>query len=455
MAETNDASEQLKQAKELFKEGNTEGAFKAVKRVLQYPGTGVSETGVFVEALDAFAPISQQLGGDSNIAELVHDAAAEPDNVDSLYELGNEMIKCQLQSMAATVLARAQALAPDEEPVTSTLAVALEKEMRHKDACRVLEASTELIKTDFICCYLLALNSIMVGKLDRVRELLPVLRQLCGEDDTYEVLPRRMEAMLERASSVEGVTTLDQHDLRGWHYVLSGGLLLSLAVAGFDDPMHGRFCFIYDNESVCLESIRRLKLVLDQANITPPRVFCVQEHKSALLAKALAETLGCELVAWPENGSREPGIIAIYDSEDIDYTTYDTMQERPAGQILWTHALKWTRTHTVAPDVVSYLSQFNYSPWHRSPPSVKDGKVADQTEADDPATVHPDVLVQRILEAHVEGAGSYFIGDTDKLLEFARVTALCPHSSTPGAPCVSGKRGIMFAGSPVPSNRFN
>jgi hypothetical protein len=43
------------------------------------------------------------------------------------------------------------------------------------------------------------------------------------------------------------VTSLDRQDLRGWHYVLTGGVLGSLSPYGFDVGMTGRWAYVSDS----------------------------------------------------------------------------------------------------------------------------------------------------------------------------------------------------------------
>jgi len=51
------------------------------------------------------------------------------------------------------------------------------------------------------------------------------------------------------------VTSLDRQDLRGWHYVLTGGILASLSPYGFDDGMTGRWAYLSDSVSRCAAAL--------------------------------------------------------------------------------------------------------------------------------------------------------------------------------------------------------
>ena len=53
--------------------------------------------------------------------------------------------------------------------------------------------------------------------------------------------------MLARADIARAVTPLDHQDLRGWHYVLTGGILAGLSPYGFDAGMTGRWAYVNDS----------------------------------------------------------------------------------------------------------------------------------------------------------------------------------------------------------------
>ena len=60
--------------------------------------------------------------------------------------------------------------------------------------------------------------------------------------------------MLARAGTARAVTSLDRQDLRGWHYVLTGGVLASLSPYGFD-AMTGRWAYLSDSVAGCADAL--------------------------------------------------------------------------------------------------------------------------------------------------------------------------------------------------------
>jgi hypothetical protein len=73
----------------------------------------------------------------------------------------------------------------------------------------------------------LVYNALMARELTKAEAgfaLLPV-----PEDESWIPARDKVRWMLERAAVVGGATALDRRDLRGWHFVLTGGLLTRLS----------------------------------------------------------------------------------------------------------------------------------------------------------------------------------------------------------------------------------
>src|SRR4029078_12210492 len=108
----------------------------------------------------------------------------------------------------------------------------------------------------------------------------------------------RIEGYLARADAARGHAPLDATDLRGWHFVLTGGLLLHISPHGFDEGMRGRYAFVPDSPATCFEGIRRVALVLDALDHRPERVLAPADRASAILAPATAIALNLPNQAW-------------------------------------------------------------------------------------------------------------------------------------------------------------
>jgi hypothetical protein len=98
--------------------------------------------------------------------------------------------------------------------------------------------------------------------------------------------------MLARGGTARAVTSLDHQDLRGWHYVLTGGVLGSISPYGFDAGMTGRWAYVNDSLGGCAAALQRLRLILGAAGTPPESVALLPVRSSRILGSAAAATLG-------------------------------------------------------------------------------------------------------------------------------------------------------------------
>ena len=75
-------------------------------------------------------------------------------------------------------------------------------------------------------------NALMAGSLDKAADGFGRLPE--PQDPAWAPAREKVRRMLARAGIARAVTPLDHRDLRGWHYVLTGGVLASLSPYGFD-----------------------------------------------------------------------------------------------------------------------------------------------------------------------------------------------------------------------------
>src|SRR5262249_33963592 len=336
-------------ALESLERGEAREAFAKFRWTMEYPGQLGDDPERWRDALTVFARIAALLAGDA-FATLVRRAADAPDDVRALYDLGYGLIEQDLNGIAATILARANLLLPNQERLVTELACALERDLRFHEACRFLRAAPELIEQSFLCRYLLAYNALMTGDLTEPRQMLRGLDP--GDDPDGTFLTDRIAGMLSRADALQGVTPLNETDLRGWHFVLTGGVLLHLSAP--EDDMRGRYAYTQDWPPRCLEGIRRLASVFEAWSVRPARVWLLPDPDSASLGLAAAEVLGLPGEPWPVGGTTEPGLIVAYDLSTLDGTLLVQVRQHRKGQFLWAHASCWTTAWLFAADLTTY-----------------------------------------------------------------------------------------------------
>lgn len=432
--------------------GEAHEAFNLFRWTLEYPGVPeLKEPGRWRQALETFASISDAIAG-KEFADGVRGALEE--SPQALYELGYQLVEQGLHGIAATVLLRALRLAPGEEPLLTELCVALESQGLNAEATRFLREVPERLEHSFLCRYLLAFNVLMTGDLDEPRRLLPGLARLRAQAEgereapAYAHMEDRLEQMLARADAVRNVTPLDTQDLRGWHFVVTGGVLLHVSPFGFDEGMRGRYAFTQDSEERCLEGIQRVAEVLRATGLKPPRVFVLPERSSAILAHAAAQVLGVPAEPWPSEGSEEPGLIVAYALSGLDEPVLETLSTHHAGQILWCHAVCWTQPPPCAPDLATYLYQTNMSPWGKR---FRVDAETRKMETVPPLTGAVEELARTVVSAKSEEEP---LADLPTLSALVKATKQARGSAVGGLFRREGPRRRMFTDSPVKSNRF-
>ncbi|MFP2926483.1 hypothetical protein ACLESO_14930 [Pyxidicoccus sp. 3LG] len=431
-------------------------AFGIFRWVLRYPGAPeLRDRARWTEAWEVFARIAAIISGEE-LAGIVRKAAQDPEDVQALYDLGYQLIEQSLHDVAATVLARAHACRPGQAGILEELVSALEGMGAHPEAARFLRAQPKLVEDRYMLRYLLAFNALMSGDLDTPRELLPRLAVLCtpapdapaDKVQFLEALVGRIREFLARADAVRAVTPLDLRDLRGWQFVVTGGVLLSLSPHGFEDGMNGRYAFLQDSEQGCLEGIRRVEAVLAHTDRKPPRVFILPDRDSAILGHATARLLGVPAVPWPEGGSEAPGLIVAYDVSTLENELLAQLQPHRPGQVLWSHAVPWTEPLPITPDLTTLLHQMNTSPWGARLRVSPDTQQMERAPAEEGPV---EALAARLASGTMEEAA---LADLPVLLKLVQAMASVQGDATGGLFRDSGLRRRQFADSPVKSSRF-
>jgi hypothetical protein len=397
-------------------------------------------------ALDALRRVGEAIVGDG-FADLAA-AARDNDDVQSLYDLGYELIEHELPDLAASVLSRAVQKRPDLPGLLSELVAALERDGRHGEACRRLLAAPELLARSSLLRYLLAWNMALRGDLAGARARLSSL----GESNRGEEieLRARLEALLQRAEGLRDFAPLDGDDLRGWHFVIHGSCLLRLSPHGFSEGMRGRYAYTQDSELRCREAIERVRATLRAMGITIPRVLTLPDRDSAILGDATARVLEIPKTPWSSETLGEPGLVVAYDLGAVEPDTLAQLRPHRPGQVLWEHASRWVADRPLAADLVTYLYQFNVAPWAEHVVIDQATGSAIRTSADDAPS---EVIAERIAKTPL---GDNDFLDRTVLIDFARACLNVRVDGEPGAAPLrtSGLRPRQITGGPVQSSRY-
>lgn len=438
-------SEILAQAQAELAADDARAAFSTIRPALDYPAALLDGAAAMTAAFTGFAAVARAIAG-PDFAALVQAVAADPDDPNALYEAGFALYEQQLFGAAATVLARANRVVPQQRAILSELAAALEGAMRYGDAALAVDASG-LAESDPLLAYLSGYNWIMVGEIDRAAARLPLLARV---DETNLVHMRdALGGMIRRAQAVRAAgIDLGEHALTAWHAILNGALLTHESPFGYDEPMHGRYAFISDSPGLMHEGIDRLGRVLGALGLEPERVIRAPDRASSILAGAVGRAFDRPVVDWGAEGQR--GLVVAWSLEELDAPTLlQAMFTHRPGQILFAHASNWVTPFGYAPDVTTLLGQTITHPFTggalRVDPATQQVAPA-QPDLRDDAT-----LAAEILAAEIDSPSQTPI---DPVLAIARALAELPAGDRLGVGRTTGNRLRQRAGSPVHSARF-
>lgn len=419
----------------LLASGQDRAAFDQLRAVLGWPGGKAIPAAELPRWLELVAELAVRRGADP-LAELARAAVRDPDSPDRLYDLGYALIDAGAPAIAATVLWRCLALVGDSEEVVCELVSALESALAYPDALAVLEDHAALRARSFLCRYLYAFNAAMSGRLDLTRATLAEL-----EPDSAEAAGLRdtIHGICERADRIAGVCPLDDRDLRGWHYVLTGGLLSHQSPYGFDEPMHGRYAWLADSLARVATGLDRLARLVEPLGL--PCIYAPAGRDHEIVAHAAGLRLGIPVAPWPAIGVPAPGLIVMYDLAQLPSGDVARLVQRRPDQVVFAHASPWTTDSPLAPDVTTLLYQTLVAPWAAH--SLVDPQTRAITASASDERAAPDIAG--------ELAASAGLDDHELVADEPTRWAALVARAWPLAP---GTRSRLWAGGPVPSSRF-
>lgn len=424
----------------LIAAGDDAGAFGRLQARLAWPA-GRSLTPAELPAwFSLVGQLAARRGADA-LAEIADAAVRDPDSPDRLYDLGYAMIDAGAPAMAASVLWRCLQIVPESEEIVCELVSALESSLQYRDALALLEEHAGLRARSYLCRYLYAFNAAMAGHLAITRATLPTLApEGPGTDAEVDALYGTIAGIVERADRVAGVCTLDDRDLRGWQYVLTGSVLAHVSPYGLVEPMRGRYAWLQDSYARIVFGLDRLATLIEGRAL--PCIYSPPGRDHDILAEAAAVRLGLPRAPWPAVGVPAPGLVVIYDLATLPPTDVPRLLARRPDQVVFAHASPWTHDSALAPDLTTLLAQTVVAPWAES--MVVDPATQRVT------TTAADERSEAVVAAAILATASL---DDDELAadDPERWAALI---SSVWPPPAHGVRSRLWAGGPVASSRF-
>src|SRR5688572_12908372 len=346
------------EAKKKLDEGDARGAFQALRPLVEFPALSPEDALDWMPRVLLFAQTMKELAGD-DLGEKLN-ACVPGNDAKALYDAAEELVERGLPRIAASLLVRANMLAPHEEPIVTELVSALERSGFNGAARDLLRGDQNLLERSFVCRYLLGFNTVACGDLAEAERILGTLGTPKDETETH--MRSTLTGFVARGEAARRAgMRLDTTDLRGWFYVMNGSLLLHESPHG-RDVMGGRYAFVQDAATNIKEAVAKVVALRDAGVLSLERVVALPSRSSEILAIATAQILGVPLVPFSGDDG-DPGLFVAYDMDELDEPSLRAMMTHRRGQVLWVHASCWTQPFAYAPDLVTFLYQFNAAPW--------------------------------------------------------------------------------------------
>jgi hypothetical protein len=324
-------------------------------------------------------------------------AGEQPEDSQAWYRLGYQLLEAELAILAESVLARSLWLKQSPETLAELVA-ALEWQGRYGEAVAAI-TTAGLADQDPLCAYLLAFNSAMEQDLGPARARLPALEQV-GQEPAL-TFARQLAGMLGRAEALG--ERLESHDLPAWHFVWTGGLLLTPTLrtgwATWQDLRIGL--------AVLEHSLDALGVRFDSL-LTPP------DRGSRILGEAASALMHKPLSVW--RGSEEAGLLMVYDVLALDPVLRQALRTRHPGQTLYVYMADSEHEAPAAGDLTGVFGRSYRPPWK--------GGVTPQGVSVPPVNDSPEILSSHILDAKLDEAELAARGEFVRLAAMTRPSVI-------------------------------
>lgn len=414
--------EALDSAERHLRQGSPREAAHTLRRVAGFRGGGEDDAGLR-RLCDALVAIAEQ----TSLAPLQRAAAAARSlHPRTLYELGYQLIEVGLPQVAIPILRRLDHDLPGQSTVVEELAAAFERSGLHAQARDLLLANPSLL-AQFWHRYVLCFNALSAADIGVALEHAEALHPA---DAAQACATARLRAMMTRVRQVD--SDLSPKDLRGWHFVMNGSVLLHLSPFGFDQGMHGRYAYLVDTVVAIRRDLARLATVLDSTEARPRTLRALRDSGSRIMAGALGRLLDVPVVPLDATGG---GMIVAYDLARATPECLAELQEDRSAALVG-RAVCWTNPPQRIPEFVGLLCQMLVAPWDAQTRFDADGTTREQPASREPAA-H---WVERIVNADDDIPDPAGPADPiDSVIHLARLKASPPDRWSDG---------------PVPSHRF-
>jgi len=427
----------LSEAEVALRSGDGALACKTVRSVLGYPAGAELATTDFARSLAILSSV-----GDDVLTRQTRQAlcaaSADPTDVQALFAVGYLLNAAGLPLVAATVLARANALAPNIAELVNQLVSALGRTGLHPDAYEVLHASRGARQDNWHSRLAYSFHALLSGRVIEARQGFALLGPPI--DEATRISYEQMTTYFERHGLLSSSRLLHDWNLRSWHYVLSGGLLTHHSPDSTNRGMGGRYAFRHDTNDLIYEGVTNANRVLESWSMSPPRIVYSNDRSSEVLAHVWHKHTGKPIEPFLAQDLDRPGLFVAYDLAEATPDFVQAVAVRRPRQLLVSHATCWTTQSPVTSDITTLLHETNVAPWGARLEFSTDTQRLEHCNAD--SKTPAEVLADGIIATEVSYIAAADLGEVTTLAELV------------GPPPTSGERDRFFVGSPVHSCRF-
>ena len=373
-------------AKELF-----EASVDQVRRGQLRPALGtlldaLAADPAHADSLEAAGKICRMLGAPEE-AELFEALQAAPQDVEALYNLGHRLVDQTRPDVAVALFQRGLAGHPD-----TFQGLALQRELafaqyvrRDFEGCLRTLAALErdgrdlLSETELLDSGLLAAEAALyLGRRDVALHFLDEAEARVPDDGQRARLDA-LHALLGRASHWDDLETAD---LRAWHFIQHGGVILKTAGGYFEDGSRaGRFDVLDLRADMVAFLLERLAGLIERLELEV-EVVAPTGPVAAPLAHALAARLGAEAVKDIVGREGRPTLLVAANAGELEPLCAGLAKHRPDLHVFALN-LDWSRDAAVLPDVAGILSQRAFLPWEERYAMDPDTKAMRSLPADE------------------------------------------------------------------------
>lgn len=343
-------------ARQKHEEGSHEKALAQAMPLMAYPGQMTNENH-WAQAWELFGGIVGGMGMEA-LSQHAMRVVVDQQNAKALYHLGYELNEQRFPEIAATVLNEAHLLDPFNEAILSELVVSFESAGMFDMAFMYLSGSVEFFPEDSVCHYLYCFNALMCGEVATARNVFSSCSQ--NQEVARDKGWKRISRILDRLDSLGG--ELGKQELRKWHFVLTGGILLHCSLHA-EHQMHGRYGHFRESRLVVRKGVERLRACFQTWKHQPEAIYFFPDSKSEVLARVFGELEQIPVAPWLPHRGHEPGLYVIYDLRNADLAYLEKFETRREGQFLWAHMLCWVEDFPVTADFHTLMFQSSDRNW--------------------------------------------------------------------------------------------